>query len=364
MAQDGLRKSATGRIDALNAEYVKQLDKQLLDKLSDDLSPLIWFMNLPKKVKEELASCSADLIYHMSKQSLDPKWLARIGPERIKQLAGLSQDLIWHLSGDSVPWQWLTKIRDGDIAALQAISTLPHWLVNVDMLPSDLGVLSRALDTCLDPLGFMKQYTQVRSHVNWQMQMQDAFSRGQMQSKHWLIQQLLALGLQCGHVFVLAGWIGTLSWLLDENADALGIVDIRSFDCDPFCAGIAETFNKKAMVDSWRFKAATIDVNLLRYEGYYFTTKQDGSTCKLPAKADTVINTSCDHMGTQDTWFSQIPPGTLTILQNNDWHENDTHNNCCDNLDEFAASYPMSEMLYAGQLDCTLYTRFMLIGRR
>ena len=123
--------------------------------------------------------------------------------------------------------------------------------------------------------------------------------------------------------------------------------------------------NKAWVKDGWQFKASTLDVNSISYDNFaYDTIKYDGTAQRVTDTADTIINTSCDHMGLDDSWWTNIPSGRLIILQNNDWHENDQHNNSVNSLNEFKAMYPMQELLYEGELDLTLYTRYMLIGRK
>lgn len=73
-----------------------------------------------------------------------------------------------------------------------------------------------------------------------------------------------------------------------------------------------------------------------------------------------IINTSCEHM--DNTWFEKLPAGQMVLLQTNDYFENEQHSNCCEDLEAAKAKYPMSELLYAGELDTQLYNRFMLIG--
>jgi hypothetical protein len=106
-------------------------------------------------------------------------------------------------------------------------------------------------------------------------------------------------------------------------------------------------------------------VNSISYDNFaYDTIKYDGTAQRVTDTADIIINTSCDHMGDSAAWWDNIPTGKLIILQNNDWFENDQHNNSVNNIDEFKMMYPMRELLYEGELDCTLYTRYMLIGRK
>ena len=73
-----------------------------------------------------------------------------------------------------------------------------------------------------------------------------------------------------------------------------------------------------------------------------------------------VINTSCEHM--DNSWFHNLPNGTLVVLQTNDYFSNEQHVNCCHGVEDAKSKYPMTEVLYEGELDTYLYKRFMLIG--
>ena len=95
------------------------------------------------------------------------------------------------------------------------------------------------------------------------------------------------------------------------------------------------------------------------------TKLQDKEKIDLKAKfkdtkINTVINTSCEHM--DNSWFENLPDGTFVILHQNDYFENEQHSNCCKDLAEVKAKYPMSEVYYEGELDTNLYNRFMVIG--
>ena len=190
---------------------------------------------------------------------------------------------------------------------------------------------------------------------------QDSLSRGQIKSKLWIIDQLRPLELDLGCVFICAGWYATLSMLLFESG--LKITKIRSFDIDESCVAIAEIFNKPWVIDQWRFKASTHDILDLNYDtAEYSVTKNDGSREQLYDSPDTVINTSCEHIGDFDFWYSRIPPGKLVILQNNNFYEIEDHVNCCQDLEQFAQQSPMTQCLYQGELDLGNYKRFMRIG--
>lgn len=190
----------------------------------------------------------------------------------------------------------------------------------------------------------------------------DAWSHGQLTSKLWLIDELAKLQLNLGRIWILCGWVGTLPMMMFHSTKLLHMAHIRSFDIDSRCAPLADTLNRPQVKQSWLFKASTIDVNKLEYDNFEFsTTKYDGSTQLLVDSADTIINTSCDHMLRND-WWDAISLGKLVVLQNNNFAEITEHVNNVANLAEFKQRYPMSEILYEGVLDCTLYNRYMLIG--
>ena len=56
----------------------------------------------------------------------------------------------------------------------------------------------------------------------------DLFSKGQMESKRWLVNELEKINEPLGTVFLCAGWYGSLAaFLFESNLD---IEKIRSFD--------------------------------------------------------------------------------------------------------------------------------------
>jgi hypothetical protein len=197
-------------------------------------------------------------------------------------------------------------------------------------------------------------------HCNWT----DAFSKGQLVSKLWLITELKKLDLDLGVVFVCAGWVGTLPMLMFEDGK-LNYKYIRSFDIDPSCAIAAERLNKKHMLNAWKFKATTADIFTIDYKNYsYFTVKPTGDYINLTEKPDTIINTSCDHIAPFDKWWDLIPKKKLVVLQNNDSKLDNDHVNNISSLSDMKAQAPMSKILYEGVLPLDNYNRYMLIGRK
>lgn len=200
-----------------------------------------------------------------------------------------------------------------------------------------------------------------------------SFSRGQLQSKLWLISTLKELDLNLGTVFLCAGWYATLAVMLFENNIKLD--NVRSFDIDPSCASIAETFNKKWFMDNWRFKASTVDIMDFEWSlkpapsdgtvgNFYYNTDANGKSVQMKDRPDTIINTSCEHIPNFTEWYAKIPENKLVILQSNNYHDIEDHVNCVNTLEEFEKMTPMSIIKYEGELNLGTYKRFMRIGYR
>lgn len=184
----------------------------------------------------------------------------------------------------------------------------------------------------------------------------DAFSKGQLASKGWLLhelQKIMPLPNTSTTVAILGCWIGSLVEPLIEVTTASRIYGL---DLDPGAIELAEKFNQKHVQDSWRFKGVVADVSTLTTAEMEFETGGE----LINVRPDVVVNTSCEHMDTH--WFETADSEQLIILQTNDSEGYDGHINTCANLDEVKQKYTMSKIKYAGQLSLPAYTRFMLIG--
>ena len=191
----------------------------------------------------------------------------------------------------------------------------------------------------------------------------DSFSRGQLQSKIWLIRELESLSLDLGTVFLCAGWYATLATMLFESN--IKVNKIRSFDIDTDVVKVAEIFNKLWVMDNWRFKAITTDILDIDYSQHTWTVwsnKNQRMSFPISDTPDTIINTSCEHLDNFAEWYSLIPTDKLVILQSNNFFEADDHVNCVESLEEFNIQTPMATVLYEGELDLGKYKRFMRIG--
>lgn len=233
--------------------------------------------------------------------------------------------------------------------------------------PEHLRVLHRMWDIAHDREEFIRRYLRLLSRDDAAaVNLSHAFSQGQIDSKAWLVDTLADLGCELGSVWTLCGWVGTLAYILNARAEELGLTGVRSFDIDPNCADLAEALNSQMLQDGWRFKAFTADVNTLDYDNFewtFWSKVNNRMSHPIREAPDTVINTSCDHMLSR-SWFDSIPEGKLVVLQNNDWEENTQHTDTVDSVERFRSMYPMREYVFEGELDCKIYTRYMLVGRK
>jgi hypothetical protein len=298
------------------------------------------------------------------------KFLVKLSSQELdlfKQMQSWPKQLLAILESHPDVLKFLVKIspsESDEFVSLQQWQT-PMLTIMRDH-PDLIRILHNAWNILDDKEAFCKAYSHMTALPDADgVNITDAFSQGQLASKTWLLDTARSLGLEFNNAWTLCGWIGTLGYLMLSRSDQLHLTSVRSFDIDDRCASLADTLNKTAVKDGWKFKATTMDVNQITYDDFsYQTRKYDGSLQTVIDSADTIINTSCDHMGNDNTWWDKIPSGKLVILQNNNWHENDQHNNSVTDLNEFKRMYIMDELLFAGELDCTLYTRFMLIGRK
>jgi hypothetical protein len=179
------------------------------------------------------------------------------------------------------------------------------------------------------------------------MRTMDAFWRGQILSKEWLIAELKK---QKHHVKewpsidIHGGWVGALASLLFQSD--LYISNIRSIDIDPSCEDIARTMNQIEM-EAGKFRAVTSDM------------------CTIRSDADIVINTSFEHISQDeyDLWLSGMRHDSLIVLQSNNYAIPE-HVRIAADLEEFKRQSNLENILYAGELELPLYKRFMIIGKQ
>ena len=171
----------------------------------------------------------------------------------------------------------------------------------------------------------------------------EAFWRGQIVSKEWLITNLEDYATTPSRVDIFGGWYGVLASMIFQSK--IPVRDIRSIDIDPECQDTAILMNKAEEM-SHRFYAVTADM------------------VTMPSNADIVINTSCEHINQEqyDMWLSGISLDSLIVLQSNNY-KIDEHIRTAETLEEFIEQSHLN-VLYAGELPLPLYKRFMIIGRK
>jgi hypothetical protein len=172
-----------------------------------------------------------------------------------------------------------------------------------------------------------------------------AFNHKQLACKMWARDNLfMSLGGNFPRIWILGGWYGVLAaMLLDDPRFTIAIAE--SIDIDPAVADVARTLVGEP---GDRFHALTQDMYALDY---------------MAARADLVINTSCEHIADVRAWLALLPRSTPVLLQSNDYFSEPTHINCMSSLAQFADVAGLSELLFSGELAMKNYTRFMLIGR-
>jgi hypothetical protein len=164
----------------------------------------------------------------------------------------------------------------------------------------------------------------------------DAHSNYQVESKIWLIENLIKLNTRFEDAVFVGGWLGISSfWSVKKNI----MHNVTNIDVDEEAIKFSKALNK--FNDTYTGLVA--DANTYDYD-----------------KHDLVINTSAEHM--TEEWFDRIKPGTTVAIQTNDFHEIDEHINTVKDLTELEKKYNMSTVLFLGTKDCDRYNRFMLIG--
>jgi hypothetical protein len=169
----------------------------------------------------------------------------------------------------------------------------------------------------------------------------DAFWRGQMQSKEWLIEHLRPLVNVPSRIDIHGGWVGVLASMIFQSE--IPARYICSVDIDPTCEPIATMMNKHEEIDG-KFRAIT------------------GDMCTVPVSGNVIVNTSCEHITQEqyETWLARLPKDSIVVLQSNNY-DIPEHVRIAQTLEEFKKQSHLTE-LWSGMLKTQLYTRWMIIG--
>lgn len=165
----------------------------------------------------------------------------------------------------------------------------------------------------------------------------DMFSSGQIKSKEWAVSELQKLDTGIRSAAIMGCWFGTLGLMLKNAFPKLFLTLV---DIDPRC----EKFNEKV------------------FDGVPYVTLSTQDMHDFQAVEDIVINTSCEHIPNLEDWLLFMPKGTLVLLQSNNYFDGNGHINCVKSISEFKEKATLNNILYNGELEMPMYTRYMIIG--
>ena len=163
-------------------------------------------------------------------------------------------------------------------------------------------------------------------------------------SKLWLIRELGKITDHVDVMYVLGAWYSNLAMLLNV-APEVDVDKIINVETDKEFLQVGKKMLAQRGVDNVEFMLK--DANDLNYQQL--------------TDSSAVVNTSLiDIPGTD--WFTNIPSGTMVVMQARDHVEDNQFRNPKDIQQKF----PLDQVLYSGSLELedpeTEYSRFMVIG--
>ena len=181
---------------------------------------------------------------------------------------------------------------------------------------------------------------------------QDASTSSQLQSKLWLVSEIVNLGINVERVALLAGWYA--NFITPLLIDELGVKYILNLEIDPDVKTLTYKFNK-------RYKDQESDAKAL-YKCFLHDVMFE------PLKYgnfDLVINASCEHMFPMSR-FRKLTKSKdyIYVLQSTDDEQWDDHINCVSGPEELADQAEIVDVMYSGEIELNNgMKRFMVIGR-
>jgi len=175
-------------------------------------------------------------------------------------------------------------------------------------------------------------------------EIRDMLSSGQIYSKGWLMEELKA----CQFMFVedplvelraitCGGWVGFLAQLINNAC-----LNIRADTLD--LSEDSTTIARSVVVDG---QAILGDMYSFDYAPY-----------------DIIINTAAEHIPDVQAWSDSLSKGKILVVQSNDARQIAEHVSCVDSAEELAEKLKLSEVYYSGSKKFSMYTRFMVIGKK
>lgn len=195
----------------------------------------------------------------------------------------------------------------------------------------------------------------------------DIFSRGQIRSKIWLLEELNKIEANYDNVLILAGWFGQIKSIYEKKCTyaKMRIVEIDRQACET-----SDYIFNLSNLENYKVKSIHADINDLKLHknGYEWNVEnfKDGIKYKEKFLPDLVINTSAEHM--TEEWFHKIrfkglESNPIIAIQSNNLFGIPEHINCVYSIDHMKKKFPMREILFEGELQLKGYKRVMIIGR-
>lgn len=197
--------------------------------------------------------------------------------------------------------------------------------------------------------------------------LRDAFSRSQIKSKIWLIEELAKINTNYDNVVIMAGWFGQLKSIYDKR---LTYRKMRIAEMDRSACETSDYVFNLSNLENYKVKAVNVNINelTLHKNGYEWNVEnfKDGTSYSEKFLPNLIINTSAEHM--TDEWYKQIrfkemESNPIVAIQSNNLFEIPEHINCVHSVDHMKKKFPMREILFEGELQLKGYKRVMLIGR-
>lgn len=171
-----------------------------------------------------------------------------------------------------------------------------------------------------------------------------ASTKSQLQSKLWIVNELIRLNLKPNKVAILGGWYANyITTLLIEE---LKTSEVHNYEIDKDALEVSEKFNK-------------------RYENKFKTIQKNVMIEPIKEYYDMIINSSCEHMFPMFK-FKEINPALnpIYVLQSTSDSSYQDHINCVKSPDELIEQIKIETILYKGSLLLSNgMTRFMVIGK-
>lgn len=175
--------------------------------------------------------------------------------------------------------------------------------------------------------------------VNWI----DALGDSQIKSKLSLVEELSYRISRDDEIIILGGWVGLLPYLMNKkNISCSKVINI---EIDQMALVAADALNAH---DSFSYDRIYTDVTQLDYGQW---------------ASPVVINTSCEHFISYQSWLPLIPDGTLCFFQSNNMFKVEEHLNCHEKLQDFIEAVRLSRIVKTEEIDIgDGWKRFMVIG--